>query len=137
MSVFGAIGDFISGLFSPAAELIDNVHTSTEEKLQLKNKFAEIQATIHAKSIGYETKIRELEYTLRAAELKSTHFLAANWRPMCALAIVVTMIGLAIANKPIPPALSSLATVFLPGYAVARTVEKIQEKKSIINKYLE
>lgn len=130
MSVFAAIGSFISGLFKPAADLIDNVHTSEEERLTLKNKFAEIQAAVHDKSLTYELKIRELEYTLRNAELKSNHFLAANWRPICALAIVTCMIGLSIAKQPIPSALSSLATVFLPGYATARTVEKVMKIKN-------
>ena len=30
MSVFGSIGSFIGGIFGPAADLIDNLHTSDD-----------------------------------------------------------------------------------------------------------
>ncbi len=33
---FGVIAEFVSGIFKPAADLIDNLHTSEEEKLKAK-----------------------------------------------------------------------------------------------------
>ena len=36
--------DFIGGIFAPASKLVDDLHTSDEEKLTLKNELANIQA---------------------------------------------------------------------------------------------
>ena len=43
--------NLISGIFEPAAKLIDSVHTSTEEKLEIKNKLVTIQNEMTAKII--------------------------------------------------------------------------------------
>ncbi len=132
MSIFSAIGDFISGIFKPAAELVDNLHTSEEEKLKLRNKFAEIQANMHTKMIDYQTKVTELEQQVRLAELKSNHWLAANWRPMSAVALVANAIIMSYLKIDIPPALETLTNVFVPGYGGFRMAEKIvaiREKK--------
>ena len=47
------IMNLISGIFEPAAKLIDSVHTSTEEKLAIKNKLVTIQNEMTAKIIDY------------------------------------------------------------------------------------
>ena len=124
MSVFSAIGSFISGLFEPAAKLIDEVHTSSEEKLKLRNKFAEIQAVVNAKCIDYQTKMTELENGVRMAELKSNYWLAANWRPLTAMLLVVNTIVMAYLKIDIPDALSTLTYIFIPGYASLRSMDK-------------
>ncbi len=129
MGLFSTIASFISGIFEPAAKLIDNVHTSEEEKAQLRNKFAEIQASVNGKLIDYQTKVTELEHGLRLAELKSNHWLPANWRPLTAISIVVSIMALSFLDKEIPAALSSLANIFLPMYAGSRSWEKISKIK--------
>lgn len=128
--MFAEIASFIGGIFKPAADLIDDIHTSDEEKLQLRNKFAEIQAECNAKLIDFQTKMLELDNALRLAELKSHHWLAANWRPMSAVTIVASMLTLSFLREPIPSELSNLANIFLPMYAGSRTFEKITKIKA-------
>lgn len=125
MSIFASIASFVSGIFGPAAELIDNVHTSEEEKLQLKNKFAEIQAEVNTKIIDYQMKVTELENTVRLAELASHHWLAANWRPASAILLVVNTVVMSYLGIEIPQALETLTNVFVPGYGGFRMVEKV------------
>ena len=36
----------IAGIFKPAAELIDEIHTSTEEKIEAKTRMLAVQASI-------------------------------------------------------------------------------------------
>jgi len=125
MSIFSGIANFISGIFKPAADLVDNLHTSDEEKLVLRNKFAEIQAEVNTKIIDYQMKVTELENTVRLAELSSHHWLAANWRPMSAILLVVSTVTMSIIGIEIPQAMQSLTNVFVPGYGGFRMVEKV------------
>ena len=60
---------FIGEIFKPAADLIDNLHTSTEEKLTLKNQMAVIQNDMHSKIIDYETKLLASKTSIMIFEL--------------------------------------------------------------------
>ena len=51
--------DLIAGIFKPAAELIDNLHTSEEERLQQKARLLEIQAAAMDASLQYEKSLME------------------------------------------------------------------------------
>ena len=73
------------GTIKAVAGVIDDLHTSEEEKLQLKNRFAEIEA-----------KLKEKQMSINLADAQSTAggisgFLQRAWRPLigfsCALAI--------------------------------------------------
>ena len=67
------------------AGVIDDLHTSEEEKLQLKNRFAEIQAKLKSKQMD----INLADAQSRAGGISG--FMQRSWRPMigmsCALAI--------------------------------------------------
>ena len=80
------LGKLLSGgTIKAVAGVIDDLHTSDEEKLQLKNRFAEIEA-----------KLKEKQMSINLADTKSqaggiSGFLQRAWRPLicmsCALAI--------------------------------------------------
>ena len=79
----------ISGIFKPAADLVDNVHTSTEEKLKLKNALAQIESDVTIKTLELESKILELQGKLSesaaktaVAEATSESWLVRNYRAM-------------------------------------------------------
>ena len=81
----GIMDIFTGGTVKAVAGVIDDLHTSEEEKLQLKNRFAEIQA-----------KLKSKQMDINLADAKSTAggisgFMQRSWRPMigmsCALAI--------------------------------------------------
>ena len=128
MSLFSTITSFISGIFTPASDLIDNLHTSESEKLELRNKFAEIQASVNTKMIDFQTKVVELENQVRLAELASSHWLAANWRPASAIFLVVNIVVMGWMGTDIPDAIQNLSNIFIPGYALGRTAEKVSRK---------
>ena len=80
------LGKLLSGgTVKAVAGVIDDLHTSEEEKLQLKNRFAEIEA-----------KLKEKQMSINLADASSkaggiSGFLQRAWRPLigfsCALAI--------------------------------------------------
>jgi hypothetical protein len=121
MSIF----DFIGGIFKPAADLVDNLHTSTEEKGLLKNKLAEIQAGMQNKVMELEGKIIDAESKVRVAEANSKFFLTAAWRPMCSILLIVLVVGQSTGWYMLDPEVYDLTKILVGGYAVGRSGEKI------------
>ena len=118
---------FIGEIFKPAAELIDNLHTSTEEKLELKNKFAVIQNEMHSKVIEYETKLLASQTTIITAEANGQSWMQRNWRPITML----TFLGLVVCDSfgwlanPLAAEAWTLLQIGLGGYVAGRSGEKI------------
>ncbi len=121
---------FIGGIFKPAAELIDNMHTSTEEKLTLKNKLTVIENTITAKVIDYETKLLAAKTSIITAEATGESWMQRNWRPITML----TFLGLVVCDSfgwlanPLAGEAWTLLQIGLGGYVTSRGVEKVVSK---------
>lgn len=106
--------DFIGDIFKPATKLIDDLHTSDEEKLKLRNELGKIKAQMHEKSVE-----------LMTAEVSSDHFIVAAWRPLCVLMLIGLIIADAYGWAKAPPQIYDLANLFLTTYAGGRSLEKI------------
>ena len=130
------IVDLIAGIFKPAADLIDNLHTSEDERLQQKSKLLDVQATVIQTAIEYEKETFEAKADIIRAEANSEHWVTATWRPITML----TFLGLAVMDSfGLIEAASGtrlaeeawmLLQVGIGGYLVGRSGEKIT--KSII-----
>jgi hypothetical protein len=116
----------VKDLFKPAAELIDNVHTSTEEKLAAKAQLLQLQATFLEAALEHEQKDLERKSEIILAEAKGESFLQRNWRPITML----TFVGLVVADSvgvlavPLASEAWTLLQLGLGGYVVGRSVEK-------------
>jgi hypothetical protein len=114
-------------IFKPAAELIDNLHTSQEEKLLIKQKMFELQVEAFNKAEEYETKLLDAKKTIITAEAQSQSWIARNWRPITML----TFLGLVVLDSfgVLPFRLASeawtLLQIGLGGYVVGRSAEKV------------
>lgn len=106
--------DFIGGIFKPAADLVDELHVSDEERGRLRNELANIQQKMQAKSIE-----------LMAAEAKSDHWIVAAWRPMVSLLLFTLILGDGYGIAEAPQQVYDLAEMFLSVYAGGRSLEKI------------
>ena len=91
--------DFVVGIFKPAADLIDNVHTSEEEKLELRNALVKLQNEVTTKQIDLLSKQTDLEKQLLEAqssiinaESKSDSWIARSWRPITMLTFLVIIV---------------------------------------------
>jgi hypothetical protein len=126
MNIFSFIGE----IFKPAADLIDNLHTSTEEKLALKNKLTVIENTMTSKTIEYETKLLEAKTSIITAEATGESWIQRNWRPITML----TFLALVVCDSfgwlvnPLAAEAWTLLQLGLGGYVVGRSGEKIISK---------
>ena len=88
------ITDLIAGIFKPAADLVDNLHTSTEEKLEQKRLLLEVQAKAMDKVHEYNRELLEGQAKIVNSEASSEHWLTANWRPL----VMLVFTGLVVAR---------------------------------------
>jgi len=118
--------DLVVGIFKPAAELIDELHTSEEEKLQKKNELLEIQAAAMDAALQYERDLMNAQADIVHAEASSEHWLTATWRPI----VMLGLFSLVMLDSFgwLPNRLSEeawlLLQIGLGGYVVGRSVEK-------------
>lgn len=123
MNVLNLIGQ----IFKPAAELIDNLHTSQEEKLQQKAVLLQLQTDFLVQGLQYEQEQLKAKAEIVLAEAKSDHWLTATWRPITMLTflalVVFDQFGL-LAFRLADDAWT-LLQIGLGGYVVGRSVEKV------------
>lgn len=123
----GGIGETIKSI----GGVIDDLHTSAEEKLQLKAKFTEMYITFASMALQYEAKLAEIRGKIIQAEAQSSSFLTSNWRPITMLTflgiIVASWFGYRAPNitDAILIKILGLIEVGLTGYVVGRSAEKI------------
>jgi len=119
--------DLVRGIFRPAADLIDELHTSEDERLARKAQLLDTQALVMDKVLTYEREALRERAEIVKAEAQSDHWLAANWRPI----VMLVFCGLAVADSvgvlasPLAPEAWVLLQVGITGYVVARSGEKI------------
>lgn len=123
MNVLSLIGQ----IFKPATELIDNLHTSKEEKLQQKAVLLQLQTDFLKEGLQYEQEQLKQKAAIIMAEAKSESWLARNWRPITML----TFLGLVVLDQTGQLAFRladqawTLLQIGLGGYVVGRSVEKV------------
>jgi hypothetical protein len=123
--MFSTILTAITGLFSPATKLIDKVSTTDQERLELRNELAKIEAQVQSQVIELEKRVIEAQLEVQKAELGSSHWIVAAWRPIASLSMVAIAIYHSYSGVPMPSSMNSLIELFLGVHAGGRTVEKI------------
>lgn len=127
MNLFRVLGD----LFKPAVELVDNLHTSDEERLQAKNVILTTQAQLLGQTFEYENRQLEARSRIIEAEAKSDNLLTSAWRPITMLTFLTLVVTYWFGYTPEGLSEERVADVFelikwgLGGYVVGRSGEKI------------
>jgi hypothetical protein len=121
------IFSFVSSIFKPAADLIDNLHTSEEEKLELKKQISQVENEFQSKVLDYETKLMEAQSSVIRAETTSQSWITRNWRPITMLTFLVLVVcdSFGILANDLAPEAWTLLQIGLGGYVVGRSAEKI------------
>lgn len=127
----------ISQIFKPAAELIDGLHTSTDEKLQAKNQLMVIQASVVSQAVEFETALLKSKRDIIVAEANSQSWLTRNWRPLVMLSLTASILaywfgitptdplsGLSVIPLSIIERMYSLVQIGVGGYIAGRSLEK-------------
>jgi len=109
MGLFDSVAGLVSGIFKPAADLVDSIHTSDGEKLHLKAELLRVEQSLVGKIVEAETRLVESQHKLQTAEVQQDDPVTKRWRPFIGYGLGAAI----ILNLALPPVL----IVFKPGYA--------------------
>ena len=123
MNVLSLIGQ----IFKPAMEMIDAVHTSTEEKLQQKAQLLELQTTFLVQALDYESEQLKSKTAIILAEANSASWIARNWRPITMLTFLALVVldSFGWLASRLAEQAWTLLQIGLGGYVVGRSAEKV------------
>jgi hypothetical protein len=121
------IFEFLGSIVKPITDLIDNLTTSDEEKLSLKNELVKLQNDVAVKVIDYQSKLLDSQTRLIEAEAKGQSWLQRNWRPitMITFLFLVVMDSFGLLFFRLSGEAWLLLQIGLGGYVVGRSGEKI------------
>jgi len=125
-----SILNFIGQIFKPATDLIDDMHTSDEEKIKLQAQMRVIENEFQAKMLEYETRLMENKASIINAESTGHSWLQRNWRPITMLTFLtlVVMDSFGWLANPLADEAWLLLQIGLGGYVAGRSMEKITGK---------
>ncbi|MDC0036666.1 holin family protein [bacterium] len=123
MSIFNFLGD----MFKPAADLIDNIHTSDEEKLSLKNKMEVIQNEMKARVLSYEQTLMKAQSEVIKSEAQGQSWLQRSWRPITMLTFLFLVVcdSFGWLTNRLADQAWILLQIGLGGYVIGRSAEKM------------
>jgi hypothetical protein len=123
MSFLSFLGDAIK----PVTSLIDELHTSGEEKRQLKNELTKVENLFAERVLDYEQKLAQMKADVIMTEAKGESWLQRSWRPITMLTFLVLIVlnTLGLTAVPIADQMWTLLQIGLGGYVVGRSAEKI------------
>lgn len=122
-----SIWKFLTGLVEPVTKLVDELHTSDEERLQIKAEITRIQTEMSVKLLEYEKQLLASKTQVITAEANGQSWLQRSWRPITMLIFVALVVldGLGLLENPMPSDVWSVIKLGLGGYLGGRTVEKV------------
>ena len=82
------IFSFISNLIGPVTKLIDEVSTSDEERLRLRNELAKIERDVKLKALDLDKEIFDGQTKIQLAELKQESNFVKMARPFATWSLV-------------------------------------------------
>jgi len=117
----------VSDIFTPLGKIIDDVHTSTEERLTAQAEIMRLHNAALMMAVQVEQQQLAARTQLIAAEAAGQSWLQRNWRPLTML----SFLGLVIADSfgllvfRLSDEAWALLQIGLGGYVVGRSAEKI------------
>ena len=128
------IFDFIASIFSPVANLVDELHTSEEEKLRFRNELASIEKDVKLRALDVEAETLKARAKIIEAESGSQSWITRSWRPMSSISLVAYVVFAPFFSHPVPPEIWQILTIFLSVYGGGRSIEMAAKHISNIKK---
>ncbi len=123
MNILGLIGQ----IFKPAVKLVDELHTSDEERLKLKANTLDTYVAAIEMAVAAEAEQLKARAKIVEAEAKSDHWITAAWRPITMLTFVALVVcdSFGWLANPLAAEAWTLLQIGLGGYVVGRSAEKV------------
>jgi hypothetical protein len=115
---------WIKSIFTPVDSILKTIDVSGNDRKKLENAFAQMQADVYAGAIDIEKSKMEAYTKLVAAESQSPHWIAANWRPIASLSLVMLSTYLCYMLGDIE-AIIDLTKIIVGGHVGGRSLEKV------------
>ena len=124
------IWNFLSGAVKPVTELIDKLHTSEDERNQVKSALFAMQSDMAMKVMDYEKQLLEAKASIITAEATGASWLQRNWRPITMLTFLILVVfdTFGMTTFRLAEEAWTLLQIGLGGYVVGRSAEKIIPK---------
>ena len=124
------VWEAITGLFGPVADIVDEVHTSEEERLKIKAKMFELQTKLAADKMEYEQQLLKSKTAVITAEANGQSWLQRSWRPITMLTFLALVVldTLGLTEFRLSGEAWTLLQIGLGGYVAGRSLEKIAPK---------
>lgn len=117
LPLWEAVKSAASGILEPAIKLVDELHTSGEEKMAFEAQKLVLKAQIMQARQDYEARLYQAEterlqsqHAVQVAEQTNGNLLSRSWRPIVGLQFVATM----FLTYGLPGLLGRAVTVVLP-----------------------
>ncbi len=120
----------LSDLVKPITTMVDELHTSDEEKLTIKSKVFELQSGLSSEMLRYEAEIVKHKSDIIKAEAQGASWIQRSWRPITMLTFLVLVVcdSFGLLAFRLADQAWTLLQLGLGGYVVGRSAEKIIPK---------
>lgn len=121
------IFDVLGSILSPIGQVVDELHTSDEEKLKARAALVELQVRAGQEMLNYEARLVEAQTSVIRAEASGHSWLQQSWRPITML----TFLALVVCDSfgwlafRLAEQAWDLLQIGLGGYVIGRSAEKI------------
>lgn len=141
MSIFDILAGPVKGLIGAVGGVIDNLHTSEEERLAARQKLSELEATTLISLAQAGQTLVDAQRDVLVQELKG-NWLQKSWRPITMLVFVfvifnnymlvpyISAFGGLVPTLEIPNGMWALLNVGIGGYITSRGIEKVVSLRS-------
>ena len=121
---------FLSSAIAPVTNLIDELHTSDEERESLRLEFFKLQSGIFHESMEYEKKLLSAQSSIIVAEAQGGSWIQKSWRPITMLTFLALVVfdSFGWLASPLASEAWTLLQIGLGGYVAGRSLEKITPK---------
>ncbi len=121
------IASIAAGLVKPVVDLIHNLHTSDQEKGQLRLAMAAAQIEFASKVLDYEARVNEARTKVIMSEAQGGSWIQRSWRPITMLTFLALVVSdcFGLLTFRLAPEAWSLLQLGLGGYVVGRSAEKV------------
>ena len=124
------IAQMIGELFRPVSNIIDDIHTSDEEKFKIKKEISKVQADLQVKVLDYEKEMIQAKSSIINAEANGQSWIQRNWRPITMLTFLALVVcdSFGLLAFRLAPQAWTLLQIGMGGYVIGRSCEKVLPK---------